>query len=166
MKAISAQPLSLPKIYRHFAVVTVAVTLLVAIMADGESRETTAQAMTSPASSQPIRIEKPRKNERDGEAEGSFGTIGGQFGAPMMSPGGGRNDSLRTAGPQQVAASYNPTGLSDEEWAKLTPAQREELLKKLRELQFGASSEQRAQQVARMVAASAQRSGSKPSDDD
>jgi hypothetical protein len=167
MKAITAQTLSLPKVYRHFAVITVAVTLLVAVFADGENREALAQsAAAQSGSTHAIRIEKPKKKERDGQAEGSFGTTGGQFGAPMVSPGGSRDDNLRTTGPQQVAASYNPSGLSDEEWAKLSPAKREELVRKLREQRYGASPEARSREVANMVAASAGRSGSNSSDDD
>lgn len=164
MKVIASRPFNLPRMYRHFAAVTLVATILLAVFADGENREAVAQvAKPAPVSARPIEPGEPRATGQ--EAEGSFGTVA-PFGAPMVSAGSTRNNEVQTAGPQQVAARYNPTGLSPAEWAKLTPAQREEMLKKLRELRYGASDAERERQLARLVSSSAQRSGSSPSEDD
>ncbi len=164
MKAIIAQTQSMPRIYRHFAIVTLAVTALVGIFADGENREAIAQAQQQ-QSREPIRIKPPEKKEREGREGGSFGSVGGRFGTPMVNPGGSRSDAIETIGPSQVPARTNPTGLSDAEFARLSPKEREALIQKIREQQFGLSPEIRARQIENLVAASTARSGAESNSD-
>ncbi|RPF70482.1 hypothetical protein [Aurantiacibacter spongiae] len=131
MAQISKPPIPL-KMYKHFAVTTVAMTGMLAMFADGENR----QAMEAHVEQhqEDVRIRKasaeitgpPRLALAEPEPVGSFGGTegGGDFGAPMIdvSPSGssiGRADYARAAGSMPGYSQDFLDTLSEEELASL-----------------------------------------------
>jgi hypothetical protein len=164
-----------PKIYRHFAVITVVATVLLAVFASGENREAIAaaaeahqdelareRAASRPAYGNATLVE----NQRQPAHFSDFGDTGGSFGEPMDRTGAQVQDVGRLEFTPQgrgtgdnVPQSYAQYGISAAELASLTPAQRAALLARIRAGGMSSDPEEREQQIADLIASSSGRSG-------
>jgi len=150
------------KMYRHFAILTVAATLVVGVFADGESRKAVAgeiKAAQRPAHAGPTELAR-----KDARAPGSFGRDSGEFGAPMDSVGAAAHDGLLPAGfaparAPMVPAGFTTYGVSAAVWETLTPEQKKALMDKARAERAAAQGSDRAAQVDSLLEASRARSG-------
>lgn len=166
------QPANPMRMYRHFAVITVALTGTMALFADGENRKAIAEEIAAReqrnelARANAEKFGKPRLVRKAPEATaGKFGPEpGGEFGQPMDDAGGGNSggyipDYADAAPPAHVPAAYGYFGLSPSEWEALSEEQREELRRQVRAGSALAASEERERQIERLRAASAARAG-------
>ncbi len=130
MAKISKPPVP-AKLYKHFAAVTILLTATIAMFADEDQRAAAEQVQSRSTSSEPAPRNTPaygeaRLTRAEEGASGSFGSEGGGYGAPMVTPGGGGNRSsvarravnsnrqiLPNMTPEEVAA------LSEEEYERL-----------------------------------------------
>ena len=116
-----------PSMFRHFAIVTLAITAGLAMFADGEGREAQAAQLSRPA---PARPAAPATLARAPDPEDEFGSWGdesdfddgggGGFGSPTESFGGGSDYVADLA--DVMAPGYPPEyleSLSEEERALL-----------------------------------------------
>jgi len=150
------------KMYRHFAILTVTVTLVVGVFADGESRKAVAseiKAAQRPAHAGPTELAR-----KDARSPGSFGSDSGAFGAPMDSVGAAAHDGLLPPGfaappAPMVAAGFTTYGVSAEVWGTLTPEQKRALMDKVKAERTAAQAPDRAQQIDTLLEASRARSG-------
>ena len=141
--------------YRHFAVVTLAVTGMLAIFAEGEN----AKALTEQVADRRPQEEAPevRKAVKVAAKQpgGAWGSdLGAAFGTPTISAGGGARELSASWWPELSRSGYSPDDivrLSDEERRSLEEAVNENL---------GSSSGEAAGQRAQLEAASRARSGS------
>lgn len=163
-----------PGMYRHFAVLTVACTVLLVIFADGENREAVAAEMEAQqdsdaeraAASRP-RYGEPRFKQRQRAARWrEFNESGGHFGDPTDFQGSRvqRVGDLELPAPSRLGGEMSPQdyarfGISERELAALTPAEREKLLARLRAGGLPTDPDERARQIEQLLASSAQRSG-------
>ncbi len=159
MVQISKPPIPM-KLYRHFAVVTLALTAFLALFATGENEELRQQAQSpqsatpSPSASNAPRYGQARMSQANGG--GSFGVEASgddSFGQPGIKGGSDRfiNSSNLPAANSENAGfteAYLDT-LSEEELAELLRAMRE----------GGVDDSERRQASAVMEAASRRRSG-------
>ena len=158
-KAVTTQ------MYRHFAVLTVGVTLVVGVFADGESREAIAsEARAAAPAPKAGPTELARKDTR---ARGSFGSdesFDQTFGAPMDSFGasaqdGVMPDNLAQSPEPGVPASFTRYGVSSAVWASLSEEQRQALIDRHKAERLAAEAPERAKQIEGLLAASRARSG-------
>ena len=157
--------------YRHFAVLTVALTLVVGLFADGESRQAVAsevRAAQTPAEATPNRLVR-----KDARAAGSFSSDGGNdtaFGAPMDTAGAAAQEGVLpddfAAGEQGgIPAGYYQYGIPADTWASLTDAQKRKLMTQQMASEAAAQTPERAAQVDSLLAASRARSGEATKED-
>ena len=119
-----------PKMFQHFAIITVVITGLLALFADGESREaieaTVARNQAHAAASQAERSSgkagKPVFKRADGQVEGRFGGEEGMPATPRKQFKRRKPPGARIAGPFDRPL---PPGVSAEEYAERTRLQRE-----------------------------------------
>lgn len=157
-----------PKMYRHFAVITVALSSVVALFANGDAQEAIAaterhgemQAAKNRASK--AKLVDRRSGQR--KSGGGGGGFSGQFGAPMDgSPAASGNSSVLPAGmgiaPAQIIIEVDQGAL-----ARMTPEQRAAYLKKLEEERQKRLEQGQVmptpEQISALAAQSAARSGS------
>lgn len=156
-----------PKMYRHFALVTVLLTASVAMFADGESRQaaTTQAAKDAEAPVQQERLAPPASPPVSGRASdrherfvqsGGFDGFDASFGMPMDRAMG----SLATHA-NRLAPEATQTGYSAAYLASLDAAERELLLYGLQQ-EGMLSPGERERRTAALVAASEARSGASP----
>lgn len=157
------------KMYRHFAVITIAFTALLALFADGENEQVVTQQVSERRQEIALRQEsyarfgapKLERQAPSGPAEFNDYDFDGNFGAPMnapLSPRGGGNSGVLPIEVQLEQAGYPKPYI-----ASLSPEERRKLLENARPT--GAASEpDRRRQAAALAAASAQRSGSASAD--
>ncbi|MGV3511949.1 MAG: hypothetical protein ACO1OX_08105 [Novosphingobium sp.] len=155
-----------PKMYRHFAVITVALSSVVALFANGDAQEAIAaterhgeaQAAKNRAGQAKL-VDKRSDRRRSGSGNSGFS---GPFGAPMDGSGNG-SGSVIPAGmaiaPAQIIVEVDQQAL-----ARMTPEQRAAYLKTLEEerqkrLQLGPVMPT-PEQVSALAEQSAMRSGS------
>lgn len=146
--------------YRHFAVVTVLLTLGVAMFAEGENREAAA-AQVEPRET--VRrdeteiakppIARPAERRQKLHRAGGFDGFDRSFGAPMDNP----LVSL-TAQAATVASAVTQTGYSDKYLASLGAEERALLIAELDKEGVG-SPEERERKAAALIASSEARSG-------
>lgn len=149
--------------YRHFAMLTVAVTLAVGVFADGESRKAVASA-TQPRA---IRSQPADLVRHDRRALGTFssdGTGSGQFGEPMDIAGAKLQDGIipGNAGPREAAAvpsGFTQYGIDARTWARLTEEQRKALIARRKAELEASETPERLAQARTLLAASRERSG-------
>ena len=175
MQAVAEVFQSMPRAYRHFAVITLCVTALMALFADGENRAAMAGELHSIRQRNEL---KQANSEKFGKKELLRGVRKGRsihdthfdysdadagYGQPMDSVGARVQDTgygARIPQPRYVPGAYARYQISEAELAKLTPEEREKLLKKLRGEDVDLSPEERERQRETMIAASLRRSGS------
>ncbi|WP_162925342.1 hypothetical protein [Aurantiacibacter odishensis] len=92
MAKISKPPVP-AKLYKHFAAATIVLTAAIAMFADEDQRAAGEQADLEATAAEAKSGDVPAYGESrlaraEPRVEGSFGSEGGGFGAPMMSPGG------------------------------------------------------------------------------
>ncbi|MBM0168869.1 hypothetical protein [Altererythrobacter sp. C41] len=135
--------------YRHFAVVTVCLTGALAILADGENREAVADELARRDRQAELKRAEAEKfgapklvtssDQRGGHAATfDYGGTPSTFGAPMDTAGAGaesasylpRNSTTRVG----TGIDYAALGLTEEEFERLSPSEREALLREFRQL--------------------------------
>lgn len=164
------QPAGALRMYRHFAIVTVALTAALALFADGESREAMAEEIAAReqrnelAHASAEKFGKPRLVRKEPASAGSFGSDGGDFGEPMDDAGGG-NPSGYISGPVNAPSAYAYFGLSEAEWEALSEEQRAALRREVQEEADRAAAPERQAQIERLKAASAGRAGGRGDED-
>ncbi len=152
-----------PKMYRHFAAVTVGITGMLALFADGESREAVAAQIAKQGEAAAERREDMRKagnstftrplKSPGSYSEGSFDYSdtggGGSYGAPMDGASGeGASagfvpDEFGTK-KRSAPASYAKFGLTQEQWEALSEEER----KRIREAALNRKSASQLQREA------------------
>jgi len=150
--------------YRHFAVVTVGVTLVVGVFADGESRKAVASEVH--AAARPRQAGPTELVRHDAHVHGSFASDAslGEFGAPMdvagATPQDGAVPQTSSADPTStVPAGFTRYGVSAATWSALTDDQRKALIAKRAAEASAAQAPERAAQISSLLAASRERSG-------
>lgn len=158
-----------PKMYRHFAMITIAISTVIAVFANGDTQDALAQnkqhAEMKRAEQKEFgkaKIGDHRKD--DAKKRGSGGGFRGEFGAPMdgMGGNGGNSGFIPTTmalGPSPIIIEVDQAAL-----AKMSAEQRKAYLKALederqRRMQEGPVTPTR-EQVSSLAALSAARSGS------
>ena len=143
-KAVTAQ------MYRHFAVLTVGVTLAVGVFADGESRKAIASEAHAAG---PKPLAGPTKLVRkDARAHGSFTT-------DAAAQDGVVPDNFTQAETHGVPAGFTQYGVSSQVWASLSDDQRKALIARQKAESAAAQTPERAKQIEDLLAASRARSG-------
>lgn len=153
-----------PKMYRHFALVTVALTASVAMFADGENREAAAAQIEEPEAPAPAQQDlapppKPTATRRARERHEAFVQSGGfdgfdpSFGMPMD-----RAMSSLGAYANQLMPEATQAGYSEAYLASLDPEERALLIGGLEQEGMLAPGE-RERKTAALIAASEARSG-------
>jgi hypothetical protein len=163
-----------PSMYRHFAALTVGVTLVLVIFADGENRDAIAaeieaqqQADAAKDAASKPRYGTPRLKQKQraarwrefNEGDSSFGDPTDFTGSRVQRTGGIDLPAPSRLGGEFTPQDYARFGVSQAELAALSPAEREKLLAKLRAGGLAADPEERAEQIEKLLASSAQRSG-------
>jgi hypothetical protein len=151
--------------YRHFALVTMLLTAVVAMFASGENRKAVTAHVEKQTEENELRRESyarfgaPKIGGSPAPTAGSFADDVGEFGRPMDNPRGGLSSSVMARQERAEAAGYSPEYL-----ASLNQAERELLLSGLEE--NGLLTEQaRADRGAALAAASSRRSGAPANSD-
>ena len=131
------QKMDMAKMYRHFAVVTVAVTALVGILADGEATQAVEEHIREKSEKERIQAaDKTSSANREIIRRDQFaGGGGGGFdsGPSLSSIGAGSasSDSSNfitiTPGEKNSATVWGRLGISEEEWFSLPPDVRKAL---------------------------------------
>jgi hypothetical protein len=161
----SRTPAIPPKMYRHFALVTVLLTAVIAMFASGENRNAVSTHIEEQTAENEQRRESyarfgaPKVGGTPAPTAGSFADHEGEFGRPMDNPRGGLSSSVMA---RQYAGET--VGYSPEYLASLSPEERELLLKGLDENGL-LTDEARADRGAALAAASSRRSGAPTSSD-
>ncbi len=161
-----------PKMYRHFAIVTVLLTAGLAMFANGENREAVAAHFESRAEENELRREsyakfgapKVGENEdaRPRTPHGWNDGNDGDFGRPMERM---RRDTSSSVFPgSEMADAVEAAGYSPEYLATLSPEERELLLKGLEE--SGMLSEETRETRSRELAAASRRRSGAPAGND
>ncbi len=149
-----------PKMYRHFALVTLALTASVAMFADGENREVaSAQVVERDAPpppqqdlAPPARTAAPHRRETFVQRS-AFDGFDASFGMPMDKTVGSLAIQTNRLAPEVAQAGYSEAYL-----ASLDPGERDLLLRGL-EQEGMLSPGERERRTAALVAASEARSG-------
>ena len=141
MAKISKPPVPL-KMYRHFATVTIILTAIVALLADGENRQAVEQyaAQNERSSDSPWvkrdKAEEPQLARREPyqpDVAGDFSDTEGGYGSPMVQHATGTVNSsifgsLESSSGRQPIAGYTQAyldSLSEEEYSELLEGLRE-----------------------------------------
>lgn len=165
-----------PSMYRHFAALTVAITVVLLIFADGENRQAVAAEIQAQHDAEAARIarSKPKygapkfKQRQRAAAWREFNESGGsaRFGDPTDFQGSRvqRSGTASLPPPARLGGEFTPEdyarfGISERELAALSPGEREKLLARLRAGGMATDPDERARQIAKLLNSSAQRSG-------
>jgi hypothetical protein len=161
----AATPAIPQKMYRHFALVTVLLTAVMAMFASGENRNAATAHIETQTAENEVRRESqarfgaPKIGGSPAPTVRNFPDDIGEFGRPMDNPRESLSGSVMARQERAEAAGYSPEYL-----ASLSPAEREMLLKGLEENGM-LSEEVRAERGAALAAASSRRSGAPTSGD-
>lgn len=161
-----------PKMYRHFAVLSIGLSIIIAVFADGETQDAMAQneqrAQIKRADEDKFGKAKLADHRTGSPRHSSQGGFNGNYGAPMDgSAGSGGNSSYV---PPNLALTNSTIIIEVDQaaLARMSPEQRKAYLKRLederqRRLQEGPVVPS-PQQISALAAASAARSGSESID--
>lgn len=164
VRKAQSQPIT-AQMYRHFAVLTVAVTAALALFADGENREAVAGeiAKQRPAQAGGKVGTFVRKQTRPASGFGPDETFDGAFGAPMdgdaFSPSGLVPSDFALSDELGLPEGYTIYGVSAADWAKLTAEEKKALIARHEAERTAAGSPERAEQIEALAAASRARAG-------
>jgi hypothetical protein len=162
MVQISKPPVPI-KLYRHFAVVTLALTAAIAMFATGEGEEQRQAAQQPRASQAAAAAPRPSSTPRYGEASLAQRGGGGEFGDEAASGNDFGRPSIRAGDSRFIQPSALPppnsenAAFTDAYLDTLTEEELTELLRAMRE--GGIEDAERRQATAIMEAASRRRSG-------
>jgi hypothetical protein len=160
-----------PKIYRHFAAMTVAISLCVAIFADGDAADTVQQEVQKRNDSAELKRANDAKfgktrlvDNRTSKGSG-WGSEGGRYGSPMDGSPTEDTFDIGPAPPGTARAGYLVNVEIDQKaLAAMTPTQRAAFLKQMadekRKRETQGPYVPNPAQVSALQAASAMRSGS------
>ncbi len=154
--------------YRHFAMITVAISTVIAVFANGETQDAMAQNQRHTemkrAEQKDFGKAKIGDHRKDDTKKRGSGGFRGEFGAPMDGTGGSGGNTgfipaTMTLGPAPIIIEVDQAAL-----ARMSPEQRKAYLKALederqRRMQEGPVTPTR-EQVSSLAALSAARSGS------
>jgi hypothetical protein len=162
VRKASTKPIT-AELYRHFAAVTVACTLALAMFANGDSRQAVAREVA--AAGLAAAEERPADFvRRDTVAHGSFGNddFDGSYGQPMeggstVSTGIVPGEFLEA--PLGQPSGFNVYGVSQATWATLSEEQKRMLIEAHARSRKEALAPGRATQIETLMAASRARSG-------
>ena len=156
------------KMYKHFAIVTVALTGGIALLADGEKREAVAETAQAVAEYEPEKPKGPTLIIKNPNAGGGANLDGFYRASSSSLDGGGGFDSS-LASVQSLdrvsridARRLAQIGLTMEEFREMTPEQRAAIIKRLNN---GSSIEERREAITNATQASRRRSGSTENSD-
>lgn len=162
------------KAYRHFAIITVVVTGLLALFASGENREVVADRIEQQEREAHLRAVsaertgRPRIGRRDATGQGRFdGGDRQEFGRPMDDLSAGNSSTMENFTSPGAARRGQTTQIPGYSQAYLDSLSEEEYRRLLQNLRAAGmlSPEERAQTLANLEAGSRQRSGAAtPSD--
>jgi hypothetical protein len=156
------------KVYRHFAVVTLVVTALLAFFASGENREATAQAMVAVATPQKAPVAQPTRAVafRDARKSQGWGSDGGGDGgdgsgsAADFGPGARRPDNVQPSVPMSPAMQLTSlANLPDTAPPGMPQAVFQQLKREQKRLKQAGPQVTTSQSQASMMDQSRQRSG-------
>ncbi|GAA4643929.1 hypothetical protein GCM10023115_18890 [Pontixanthobacter gangjinensis] len=159
------------KMYKHFAIVTVALTGGMALLADGEKREAVAQGVETIATYEPEKTKTDEliiNNDRINSGSGDLGGFyesggGGGIGGENIHSGFNPDDlSLADTGFRVDNYMLAQLGLTQAQFDALSPAEREAAMVKMNN---GVTAAQRQKQIEVAGAASLARSGGTESAD-
>jgi hypothetical protein len=179
MAQLTTSPIT-PKMFRHFAAVTIVVTLLLAVFADGENREAITDGVSDgiAARQESERVEQAqvakfgqpklfartpsRRASGGGGYEGGDG-FDGSYGSPTDRTGQyARTTAVwrgRVDPNAAVPGSYARYGIPQAEWDRMSEAEREEYLRARMPAKPPVSATQHRREVEGLLAASAARAG-------
>ncbi|MBB4613861.1 hypothetical protein [Novosphingobium taihuense] len=152
-----------PKMYRHFAVITVALSTVVAVFANGDAQEAMAQSQrVAKHNAAETRAAKAKLTDKRSDKRRSGGGFSGPYGAPM--DGGGGGDSSYIPAGMVVTPAPILIEVDQKALARMTPAQRAAYLRKLEEERQKRMAQgpilPTQQQISALAEQSAARSGS------
>ncbi len=152
------------KMYKHFAIVTIALTAGVGVFADGEKREAVAQGVEDVANYQPEKPKGPQLVERNsgatasGSLSGFYGSGGSDYSSHVSV-----NSGVTPRGLARGRSHANPTpgelavlGMTMAEFQELSNQQKAAALNRLRD---GQTAEQRENAIRAMTSSALARSG-------
>lgn len=173
MANLAIAPVVNAKLYRHFAAVTFAITLCVALFANGEARQVVGDGVSNQQQAAKLRQTDAKKfgakkigDRRLGSGNRSaFGSDYDPGYGAASDPGGSRPNTYshegsgeRGLGVDGVAAAEPPKVLSPDEMAQLSPAEQSAYLKRLRG-QSASPHQEEVHDLAAIEAGSRARSG-------
>lgn len=166
------------KMYRHFAAVTVAITVTLGIFANGEGRQAFADEVDQQiaerheaarvADAQVAKFGKPKLIERSSRRGSDWGFQGygdsfdNDYGKPIDGSSVGSAPAVRAgrvSPTAKVPGAYAPYGISQAAWQAMSDEEREAFLSSRTKPQPAVSAEQHQRQVEGLLAASAARAG-------
>lgn len=167
-----------PKMYRHFAAITLGITLVLGLFANGEGRQALAdeideevaerQEAARVAGAQIAKFGQPKLIRRESRRDTSwgYGGYGDSFDNDYGKPSDGSSTGSSVASYKgrvnpnaKVPDAYAPYGISQAEWRAMSDEEREAFLRNRNKPQPVVSAEQHQQQVEGLLAASAARAG-------
>lgn len=158
-----------PKMYRHFAVITVALSTVVAVFANGDAQEAMAKSQkVAKHNAAETRVAKAKLTDKRSEKRrsGGGGGFSGPYGAPMDGSGGG--DSSYIPAGMVVTPAPIIIEVDQKALARMTPEQRAAYLRKLEEERQKRMAQEpllpTQQQISALAEQSAARSGSESID--
>lgn len=175
MKLIPTETTSLPTMYRHFAAITIALTTMLAIFADGENRAAAAAQFSNRQQLNEMeRVEEQKYGKEElwkVRVEKKFAPDSslGEFGQPMNSMGSRRergggvlpaNMSIEVPRNHMVWLQF---GMTEAQWNALSESKRNALLKELQNGRAAAINGSRSGGLDKAIAASRERSGTSSS---
>ncbi|MCB2051097.1 MAG: hypothetical protein KDE63_06680 [Novosphingobium sp.] len=175
MKLIPTETTSLPTMYRHFAAVTIALTTMLAIFADGENRAAAAAQFSDRQQLNELeRIDEQKFGKKElwkVEVEKKFTSDAalGQFGQPMTPMGarkqrdhgdGGIMPADMTIEAPRSQMVWLQFGMTEAQWNALSEKQRNALLKQIQTGRVAAVKGSQSGGLDKAIEASRARSGS------
>ena len=179
MANLASAPLVNAKVYRHFAAVTFAVTLCVALLANGEARQTVGDGIARQQQAAKLRDADAKKFgvSKIGDRRQSAGTQGGfgedydpGYGAgsdpvgPLTGSYGPGSGVERDGAVDPTMVETQPTVLSPDEVADLSSDEQRAYLNRMRNHKTGVRRDDGTRDLAAIEAGSLARSGSTASD--
>ncbi|MBF9150034.1 hypothetical protein [Novosphingobium jiangmenense] len=156
-----------PKMYRHFAVITVGLSTVVALFANGDAQEAMAQSQQhAEHQAAKARTNKAKLVDKrsDSRRSGGSGGYTGRFGAPMDGGAAASGNSSVIPVGMAVAPAQIIIEVDQKALARMTPEQRAAYLRKLEEERQRRMEQgpvmPTPEQVSALAAQSAARSGS------
>jgi hypothetical protein len=173
------KPAITPKVYRHFAAITVAITLTLGFFANGEGRQALADEVAEQQRhaelqrAQIARFGQPKLIQRQPKQPSGWSDPDGGFyaGSGGEWDGGGTTSVSGTwqgrAGTNsKMPGSYAPYGIGQAEWEAMSEEEREAFLRAHAKPQPELSAAQQQRAVEGLLAASAVRAGESGEADD